>query len=93
MNKFIVPSFVVLFHLCFCLNFQNIDICSAYINYTSPHGHYGEIGVPSPENYFSARNRATGVYSATRNKFYLFGGHGYGNNGISPFKLVIFKVS
>src|SRR5690606_29819892 len=47
-------------------------------------------GVTSPENYFSARRRVASVYSATRNKFYIFGGYGYGINGITDFLIIFY---
>lgn len=94
MNRFLILSLIIFlhFHFCFCLNFGSIEICASYVNYSSQIAHYGEKGVASPENFYSSRSHAASVYSEARNKFYLFGGYGYGSDGILVFqKLLIFK--
>ena len=67
-------------HFYNCLDFENIEICSSYKSYPTEHAHYGEKGVPSPQNYFSARYGPLSVYSKTKNKLFVFGGWGQASN-------------
>jgi len=55
MSKNIATSIIIifLFHFFYCINFDNVEICTAYIAYPSHTGHYGEKGVTSPENYYN----------------------------------------
>lgn len=91
MNKYTVVGFItlLLFHLTCCLHFENLEICAAYINYPSLYAHYGEKGVPSPENFISGRREVALVYSEARNKLYIFGGTGYGIDGIFALKFYL----
>jgi len=80
----------LLIHFYNCLHFENIEICSAYKSYPTNQAHYGEKGVPSPQNYFSARYGTSSVYSKTKNKVYVFGGFGLATNGIQELYYLSF---
>jgi hypothetical protein len=80
---------LLIIHCFHSLHFENIQICAAYKSYPTSQAHYGTKGVPSPQNYFSARHSTASVYSKTKNKLYVFGGHGEATNGIPTQSLFL----
>ena len=74
----LILSFFKVFY-CYT-NFTGIEICSLYKNYSSVYGNYGEMNVPSPENYPGARYGILGTYNKKTNILWIFGGWGFGES-------------
>lgn len=61
----------------FCIkDFENLEICSAYKTFPNKEGNYGDKGVPSIENYPSARYGIQATYNKNTNILWVFGGMG-----------------
>lgn len=73
-TSFIVVT--ILLWQIFCIkDFENLELCSAYKTFPTEEGNYGDKGVPSTENYPSARYIMPATYSKKKNTLWIFGGH------------------
>lgn len=87
MHKTLFVTVFLLWHILCIKDFENLEICSSYRNYTKDEGSYGQKGVPSSENYPSVRNFIQATYSKKTNTLWIFGGEGIGVVGEVPLGL------